>query len=721
MFKQALKYAARGWLLFPIHAINAKGCCGCRSGRKCRTPGKHPITKNGHKDATTEEEKILEWSAKFPDANIGIRTGSESGVIVLDIDPRHDGGTSLAHLEGKFGNLPATLEVLTVGGGRHLYYRHPGGIVRNKASIAPGIDLRADGGYVVAPPSNHISGSAYSWKNNADTAELPGWLLRLITNDVSFPTYEKLKPSPSDPIVEGRRNTTLASIAGSLRRQGFPKEEINFHLRAINQGKCRPPLDDVEVGRIAASVASYEPGPNTPNLTDLGNASRLVACHGQELQYCHAWKKWLIWSGTHWKADDTGKIVQLAKDIVQRLHLEAIEAQDAKLKVKLAKWALQSESGVRIREMIRLAPSETGIPVTPDDLDADHWTLNVPNGTLDLPSGELRPPRREDLCTKLIPIPFHPKSECPRWQKFLADVTCGKQDLAQFLQRAVGYTLTGSTKEQVIFILHGTAANGKTTFVELIRKLLGGYALTADASTFLARPYDGVRNDLARLRAARFVSAQEVGEGRRLDESLAKQVTGGDAVTARYLYAEFFEFVPQLKLFLATNHKPEIRGTDNAIWRRIRLVPFTRIFASEEQDKDMLRKLKGEMQGTLAWAVEGCLAWQRNGLDEPEAVVEATRDYRKEMDEVGEFITECCVLHKNAWVSSENLYREYQDWCRSNGSEPMKKTRLGIRLGERGLSSNRITAGANRGKNRWNGIGLTDSRAKEESDKLKFE
>ena len=708
MFEQALKYAARGWLVFPIHPINTKGCCGCRSGSKCRNPGKHPITENGHKDATTEEEKILEWSAKFPDANIGIRTGSESGVIVLDIDPRHDGATSLAQLERKFGNLPATLEVLTGGGGRHLYYRHPGGIIRNKANIAPGIDLRGDGGYVVAPPSRHVSLQHYRWQTKCQPVAAPAWLLDLISKDGFVSTQGQATPRTPEMIVEGSRNSRLTSIGGSLRRQGLSEEDILSHIQMMNQEKCRPPLDIEELRQIAASVARYRPGRDTPNLTDLGNAKRLIARHGQDLRYCHLWKKWLCWSGKHWKVDDTGKIVQLAKDIVQRLHLEAIEAQDGKLKMKLAKWAFQSESGVRIREMIRLAQSETGIPVTPDDLDADRWILNLQNGTLDLPSGELRPPRREDLCTKLIPVPFHPKSECPRWQKFLADVTCGKQDLAQFLQRAVGYSLTGSTREAVILILHGTGANGKTTFVELIRKLLGGYALAADASTFLAKSYDSVRNDLARLRAARFVSAQEVGEGRRLDESLVKQVTGGDAVTVRHLYAEFFEFVPQFKLFLATNHKPEIRGTDNAVWRRIRLVPFDRTFAPEEQDKNLLQKLVDELEGVLAWAVRGCLAWQREGLGIPEPVLRATQDYRAEMDEVGEFIEERCVVREDVWVESSVLYRAYLTWSRDHGYKPKSQKALGKMLRDRGLKPVRKSSGPHRGRRVWLGISVRD-------------
>lgn len=365
--------------------------------------------------------------------------------------------------------------------------------------------------------------------------------------------------------------------------------------------------------------------------TDLGNAQRLVARCGQNLRFNFKAEKFLIWNGSCWETDETGEVVRLAKKTIQSMYVDAAGLDDPD-RPALAKHAVRSEQAPRIRAMVELAKTEPGIPVTPAQLDANAWLLNCTNGTIDLVTGKLLPFNPANLCVKQVPVAFDADAECPTWLAFLNRVMAEDTVLISFLQRVIGYSLTGLTREQVLFLLYGVGANGKTTFIETIRSVLGNYAQQADFSSFLQKQNDCARNDLARLTGARFVTAAEAGEGRKLDETVVKQATGGDKITARFLYHEHFEFTPQFKLFLVTNHKPRITGTDEGIWRRIRLIPFTVTIPDKERDKQLREKLQKELPGILAWAVRGCLAWRRDGLGESKQVSQATAEYRREMD-----------------------------------------------------------------------------------------
>lgn len=323
---------------------------------------------------------------------------------------------------------------------------------------------------------------------------------------------------------------------------------------------------------------------------------------------------------------------------------------------------------------------------------------------IDLRTGELIPHRREDLCTKIVQIAYDPDAQCPLFKQFLRQILKNNPELINFLQRSIGYALTGSTVEQVLFILWGGGANGKSTFLEVIRALLAEYGRTADAALLMHKNHDGVRNDVARLAGARFVSTSETEAGRHLAEVLVKQLTGGDKVAARFLYSEFFEFDAQFKLFLTTNHKPVIRGTDNAIWRRIRLVPFEVTIPQEKQDKELPLKLRAELPGILAWAVRGCLRWQKSGLGQPEKVSTATAAYREEMDVIGAFLKDRCAVREDAMAVPGQLYAAYKRWCEDTGERPLTQSKLGMSLEDRGFRAGRT------GKNRFRrGLEICDT------------
>jgi putative DNA primase/helicase len=424
------------------------------------------------------------------------------------------------------------------------------------------------------------------------------------------------------------------------------------------------------------------------HLTDTGNAKRLAARHGHNIRYCWIWGKWLVWAGKRWKLDDSGAVYRLAKETIASIYREAANTADEATRKELARHAMRSESERAIAAMISLARSDPGIPVHPDQLDADGFLLNVLNGTIDLRTGELREHRREDLITKIAPVPYDPHAKAPTWTAFLEHVL-PREELREFVQRASGYSATGDTSEQCMLIHHGPGANGKSTFQETVATALGDYALRTPTETLLAKRSGSVPNDVARLKGARFVTASETEEGRRLAESLIKDLTGQDTISARFMRAEWFDFKPTHKLQLSTNHKPEIRGTDNAMWRRIRLVPWGVTIPPAQQDKKLPEKLRSELHGVLEWIVRGCLEWQRLGLDPPDVVKAATEDYRAEMDVLAAFIADRCVVDDAATAPATPLYEAYKQWCEEDGEKSESQRRFGMRLRERGFSDAR--------------------------------
>jgi putative DNA primase/helicase len=355
--------------------------------------------------------------------------------------------------------------------------------------------------------------------------------------------------------------------------------------------------------------------------------------------------------------------------------------------------------------MINLAKSGDGIPVTPKEFDTPDWLLNLENGILDLKTGVLLPHDPELLLTKLAPVTFDPSAQCPQWLAFLDRIMGGNADLIAFLQRIVGYTLTGDTSAQCLFFLHGGGANGKSTFLEVIRSLMGDYAKSADFTTFLSKKNDGPRNDVAALKGARFVTAVECEEGKQLAESVVKQLSGGDVITARFLFGEFFEYQPNFKIWLAANNKPKITRDDYAIWRRIHLFPFVVTIPEAERDPILKDKLKTELPGILLWALKGCLAWQKSGLQVPKEVQAATAAYKAEMDNVEQFLGECCVINPAAKVSVSSLYSQYEGWCYDNGEIRLDKKAFGKKVFERGFTKDKGT----KGYFYWHGIGLKES------------
>ena len=495
---------------------------------------------------------------------------------------------------------------------------------------------------------------------------------------------------------------SLQAVAASVRIVSLPTgkdvsdwiaaggtAEQLLELAAASASNYRPPppsLTGLSRHPRASDLAGFR-------FTDLSTAELMTTWYGQDLHYCHLWHKWLTWDGKRWKVDDTGAVVRLAADTVRLLYDVASTIEDRKERERLVRHALSYEAKKKLDAMIALAESQLDIVVLPDQLDRNRWLLNLDNGTLDLRTGERREHQREDLITKLAPVPYDSEAKAPLFEKFLNDIFAGNQDVIRFVQAATGYAITGDTSEQCLFITWGNGENGKSTLIETILALAGDYGMFTPPETLLAKRHDGIPNDLARLKGSRFVAAVETEEGKHLAESRIKQMTGGDTISARFMRGEWFDFKPEFKCFLATNHKPAIRGTDHAIWRRIRLVPFTVRIPTEKQDKHLAEKLLGELPGVLNFAVQGCLDWQRNGLQPPVEVTRATAEYRDENDQVGRGIAECCVTGDDFQVKARPLYQEYRRWATEVGEDLLTETAFARRLGEKGFAKKHTRSG----------------------------
>jgi putative DNA primase/helicase len=498
---------------------------------------------------------------------------------------------------------------------------------------------------------------------------------------------------------------TMGTVVELAKRHGYQPERRNGHTAKPQAALGASAVSDDERVKVDIAVP----------YSDVWNAEHLVKAHGQDLRYVYAWKKWLVWNGTCWEVDGDGAAMARARETIKALlpqagawlEQAALSGDAKEMKQAQAFYAHLASSlrDGRLKDMLSQAQSENGIPVKPEALDKDPWLLNCANGTLDLRTGTLRPHDREDMYTRCLEVAFDAAAQCPTWEAFLSTIMNGNENLIGFLQRAVGYALTGVIREHVLPILWGKGRNGKSTFLNTIRALLGPYAMKAPSELLMVSNSDRHPTERADLYGKRFVAAIETEQGRRLAEVFVKEATGGDPIRARRMREDFWEFDPTHKVFLATNHKPTIKGTDHAIWERIKLVPFTVTISPEDIDTALPEKLMAELPGILNWAVQGCLDWQTEGLCYPDEVKEFTAGYREEMDVLAHFIDECCVLLPHGTVKATALATAYQAWARSAGETPMGNLPFIDAMEERGYVRKRGHAN----QYYWHGIGLADT------------
>ena len=623
---------------------------------------------------------------------------------------------------------------------RALGYKKFTGLDRSEI-IALKASNNGAGHQVVVAPSVHREKGSYLFVggyNPAAIAEVDKHELRRLLGMLATSALIARELPPAKEEGGGGRHDLALALAGYMLRNGETAEDVEKILRGAWWVRNAPQgaLEDVRrsVRDTEGRLARNEPAtggrkleelvPGMPQkiadflgweqpdmreqrqsywLTDLGNAERFIDTYRDVVLWCPARKTWLLWDGARWVWDERGVVRKLAHKVARSIYKDAAHEPDEAKQREIAKFARTSQNEARISAMLNEAKPYLAVGM--DELDQDPWLINCQNGTLDLRTGKLRTHESADHITRLVPEDYDADAPCPRFKKFLKE-TLVDEAVISFVKRYSGYTLTGITRERLLAILYGFGKNGKTTLVELLRDVMGDYATNTDTETLLVKRYQGVGNDVAALKGARFVSAAEVEQGRRLAESKVKQLTGRDTVTARFLFGEPFNFTPEFKLWLSTNNKPVIQGTDDAIWDRIRLIPFTQRFDGERQDQKLPEKLRGELAGVLAWMVEGCLEWQEHGLGEPESVRAATEQYRAEMDTLAAFLDEECVIATDSRVLAERLYQSYAMWCDKSGERKESKKAFVARLEERGFKRRRETSGVNKGRYIWLGIGF---------------
>lgn len=707
--------------------------------------------------------------------------GRLAGIVVLDFDGSD--GTKL--FEEKFAGcdrLPA--HARTPKGGFHLFFKFPedelGGRIQNAVRILPGLDVRTQGGYIVAPGTQE--GREWVIHPTGEWKPLPQWFIDLLARL----NPNKIEPEKMDEeqLIAGMMkdfeaifgSAVVANADGSTMPI-TPRHKNGFHVerlegvanrcaairRIIERADTERHLDHGQriaianlascfdgglewlEERVLSNLSDYDPaytrkqlaslvhkpplcsslctepcgeiefigGGKTPMAllpdhshfhigdglnTDDGNARRLVRKHGRDIRFCNRFRSWYCWDGQRWRQDDRREVQERAKHTARDIYREAATATSEKMGEYLQRWAKKSCAKPRITAMIDLSTSDPKVAITPDDFDRAPHLLNVLNGTIDLKTGNLRPHDRSDMITKLIPVKYDPNARAPKWKTFLDRIMDGRVDVIEYLQRAVGYSLTGDIGEQVFLVLHGTGANGKSTFLQALLHVFADYGHTAGFATFITgrnsnEGGDLPRSDIADLAWKRFVCAIESNADAKLDETTIKRLTGGDSITVRRLYQEPFTFLPTAKIWLAVNHKPRIHGTDEAIWRRVHLVPFEVVIPQQERDTELLAKLKEEEAGILMWAIEGCLKWQKQRLAPPPAVLLAQQQWREDADPLNGFIGEWAEIDHASKVKCQDLRKAYDAFAIEVGEGPLGDRAFWTRLDERGLIRNRGAKG----------------------------
>ena len=667
-------------------------------------------------------DEIADWFGNGRPFNIAIVTGAVSGVVAVDCDSPEAIAWADSH-------LPATeMRTRTGRGGEHRFYRHPGTPVRNKVKIQTdrdrlALDIRADGGYVIAPGSVHESGTVYERLGTWPPIEAlpvfdPSWIA---AEPVATPPLtaagSRLGSAWTDdrdhllrrarayvakvpPAIEGQGGDAHTFQLACKLVRGFALSDADAFdlLREWNSG-CQPPWTDRALeekirgagkygaeaigGRAATAPAPRQSAdPHDRNLptssgstadgisrpfacTDTGNAEAFACWFGDEWRFDNQRGVWRHWESPIWSGDADGLVYRHAKSAMRRRYREAEMIRDLGDRTYASKWAIGSESRARLDACLFLTAKEEPIADAGANWDEDRVVLACPNGVVELRTGECREGRQADRLTMCAAVPYEPGARCPRFERFMLEVTGGDRELVHYLHRALGYSITGDISEQCLWFLYGPGSGGKTTLLRHIGSVLGSYAYTAPFSTFLKDQHGStITNDLATLQGKRFVPASEVRERAKLDEGRIKSLTGGDDMTARFLHQEFFTFRPRLHLWLAVNHKPIVTDDSFGFWRRVRAVPFTQRFPITPT---LDAELQAEAPGILAWLVRGCLLWQMEGLEAPASVTTATAEYEEDSDPLADFLAAACELDANASIGASEFYKLYAEWADRHG------------------------------------------------------
>ena len=755
----ALEYARMGKRVFPVHWIE-NGQCSCGK-LNCMSAGKHPMTRNGFKDASSNLTKVKAWWDKSPKANIGLPTGQVNGLIVIDVDVKNDGFKNFNRLQLKYGILNAAVKARTGGGGAHYMFKAPAGrVIKNSAGeLAPGVDVRGEGGYIVAPPSSHRSGGVYEFEEGASLlegvklTELP----ELWVEALSSPAARDEKPAFQlpDVIAEGRRDRTVFELACSDRAKGMDMLEILEHLRQVNLNKCVPPLEDSQLIKIAKSADRFAPG----TVIELSTAEEDFATEGFTINVLQTYKPddfsdagvaerffrsiagkliwtegsgYLRWTGTDWAEDPNAAVragVAHTDRMLEEAKRELVTAREKATSIEVSQQATDSPDSVkdplskakadveraekyfsfvlksrayqRIKAFTELA--KPNIAVASDRLDADPFALNTPAGIINLCTGEMLPHDPAALCTSITTV--SPSGEgWDLWVAQLHTVTSGDEDLKRFLQYMAGMFLIGRVYCENLIIALGGGKNGKSTFFNALLAVLGpGYACTLNPEVLTADKRNAGA-DLATLRGKRLAILGETDEGKSFSNSILKRLTSTDPITAERKYFAPETFMPTHSAVLYTNFMPRLKSIDTGTTRRLRVVPFNASISDSSARMNYTQFLVDNAGGAvLAWMIKGAEMFIKNGCQLPScrAVEEASAKYVQENDWMSGFLDDCCAVGAKEHCFSAALYSAYTERANHDSEYVRRMNDLAAELRKRGFTSRKTQKGV-----LWEGLSV---------------
>lgn len=712
MARERIKLAGIGWHTFSAHGIDVLGDCDCGKG-DCQAPGKHPRFGGSDRGATVDDERITR-EARFADANVGLHCGL-SNLVVLDIDPRNGGRETFAELQRQCPALEGAVIADTGGGGEHHFFYATEGVAY-PSSLGLGVDVLSGNKYPIIAPSRHHSGNNYRWRKDCDPFEasfllspLPDCILATIV------TGELESPPPAEPIEESdaevaRLRSALGSVPADCSRNDWRDQLFAIHSTGWGcaeelardwsmtashlwseeafEGIWRSAKARRPGGRTIASIYraakrngwSDPTGPAHPDtLGDVANGRRFAARYRDTLIYDRASKVWREYGNGIWRPCDTGQHVAAAKAVADEIVSETVAAFQAdpsdKARAALNQGVRVHRSSQRIEAMIQMAAAEPRMSVAdPSAFDADPYLLGVEGGAVDLRTGRLLPPSPAHRISKCVGVRFDPAATCPRFDRFLSDILPNKEEV-RFVQRFAGYSLTGSVDEEAFLFMQGAGANGKSVLANVLSDVLGDYAVTVGAELLAVTKNDSEANRFkVRLRGIRLALVNEVGQNDTFNDQRVKEIVSREAIPARHLYGEAFDFMPSHKIWIRGNHRPAVLDSGDGMWRRLILLVFGRQFDPDDRVRDLDRQLlSDEGSGILNWMIAGCLRWQRDGLRIPPSISRETAQYRNDTDIVGDWIATDCELRPGLRGGVIALFESYRQSCASAGVAPRSK------------------------------------------------
>lgn len=649
---------------------------------------KAPLTSNGFKDATTKQDVIERWWLDHPDAMIGMATGKESGIYVIDIDTKNgiDGYESLKTLQEELGQLPNTFSVKTISGGGHLYFRVPDGVaIPSSANAKTAIDFRGNGGYIVYADSTNSEGKRYEVINNVALAELPQEYIQY---------FQKSKPKDkvileNGMIGEGGRNVNMTAIIGKFLGMGIEGDKLKLLAYNLNAEICSPPLDNWEIDNILESIGKKDRGYSH---NPIGNGQRFADRHGNNVKCINGRgnaKIWMVWNGSRWIEDELGLTSELAKQVAIDLQIEAEHLpKETDESIRKSLYALSKKTQDNPHKILAMACSDPKIAIKADAFDSHDYIAACLNGVIDLNTGEFFDHKPELLYRKQLNANFNPDATSEKWNNFIGFFTDYDKEVENFFARLYGgLGLIGGNPEQKMLLLLGRGSNGKSSLNEIMRGLLSDYSDTLRKEVLCSKTQKDYRHDLADLKNARFITVTEPMQDFEMNGAFIKEITGGDTIKGRQNYSDSETFKCKGLISLASNWEPSLYNGDEGLERRFIVYRHNAVISEAQKDPNLVQKICEESDAVLAWLYRGRMEYLKNvklkeqgyldnALNPPQVIQDMTEDFINRQDPFKAFIQAACIEGQDCKTQAEPFFNAFSNYCLVNGEKHPSQKRF---------------------------------------------